>query len=169
MEIREGTIEQCAIAFSLVSDFMKEQNRSKKPVDDPEYLRSYLSAKKQIIMLVALVESEVVGARVGYELTENPSISYAWLGGVSDQYRRRGIFSALHNIYCETAKNLGFEAIAATTWRMQEPIIHTYRKLGYHLVKVRSKDQLGSEHDRIDVQLDLLQASSKEEIERSWK
>ena len=100
------------------------------PRDD--YVRELL-ADRRTIVLVALVEADVVGGLVAYELRkfeQERSEIYIYDLAVAEGLRRRGIATALLERLCQMAAERGASAVFVQADYVDEPAIALYEKLG---------------------------------------
>ena len=97
-----------------------------------EYLAAQL-AQEHIVALVALVDDEVVGGLVAYELAkleQARSEFYIYDLAVKAAHRRRGIATALIRHLQEIASRRGAWVIFVQADRGDDPAIALYSKLG---------------------------------------
>ncbi|MCS6204918.1 GNAT family N-acetyltransferase [Shewanella baltica] len=77
-----------------------------------EVLNQRLQGKKCLI-LVAYVEGELAGFKLGYEQEE--TIFYSWLGGVASDFRRLGLAQSLLEYQETWARRQGYNHIQVKT------------------------------------------------------
>ncbi|MCS6119127.1 GNAT family N-acetyltransferase [Shewanella baltica] len=77
-----------------------------------EVLNQRLQGKKCLI-LVAYVEGELAGFKLGYEQEE--AIFYSWLGGVASDFRRLGLAQSLLEYQETWARRQGYNHIQVKT------------------------------------------------------
>lgn len=100
------------------------------PPDD--YVRGLL-ADRHTIVLVALVEADVVGGLVAYELRKferERSEIYIYDLAVGEGFRRRGIAAALLERLCQMAAERGASAVFVQADYVDAPAIALYEKIG---------------------------------------
>ncbi|MGI2192609.1 GNAT family N-acetyltransferase [Shewanella baltica] len=68
---------------------------------------------KQCLILVAYVEGELAGFKLGYEQEE--AIFYSWLGGVASDFRRLGLAQSLLEYQETWARRQGYNHIQVKT------------------------------------------------------
>ena len=108
----------------------RETYRCAPPRD--AYVRELL-ADRHTIVLVALVDADVAGGLVAYELRkfeQERSEIYIYDLAVGEGYRRRGIASALLERLCRIATDRGASAVFVQADYVDEPAIALYEKLG---------------------------------------
>lgn len=104
--------------------------RSAPPVDD--YVRQLL-ADPQIIVLASLVNAEVAGGLVAYELRkfeQQRSEIYLYDLAVAARFRRRGMASALLERLCLIAEDRGASCVFVQADYADPPAIALYEKFG---------------------------------------
>lgn len=76
------------------------------------------SKRPNLLFVTAIEQDEVVGYKIGYELSDDRY--YSWYGGVQDEYRGRGIASKLMDRQHRLVKEAGYATIETKTrnkWR----------------------------------------------------
>ena len=126
IEITLGSIADVLLIDAQVPEF--ELNISKQ--QDIEYR---LSGAKYLI-LIARVDGEYAGYKLGYELS--PQTFYSWLGAVVPQFRRRGVAKALLCYQESWVAESGYSAIEVKSMNrfpamLQLLIANEYRIRGY--------------------------------------
>lgn len=86
MIIREGTLAEAVSVLGQIEEFARQETL--------DSIKKRLGDKPSLI-LVAEIEGELCGVKIGYQLDE--TCFYSWLGGVTESGRRRGIAQALLN------------------------------------------------------------------------
>ncbi|HEY7888688.1 MAG TPA: AAC(3)-I family aminoglycoside N-acetyltransferase [Steroidobacteraceae bacterium] len=92
-----------------------------------------LLAEPHIIVLVALVEAQVTGGLVAYELRKferRRSEIYLYDLAVAEPFRRRGIASALLQQLCALAAERGASSVFVQADYADQPAIALYTKFG---------------------------------------
>ena len=85
-QIKKGSIED---AVSVSNQIPELENPHPK-----EVYENRMKGKKHLI-LIAYVEEEMVGFKVGYDKFEDGQNFYTWMGGVLPDFRKKGIADAL--------------------------------------------------------------------------
>lgn len=87
----------------------------------PEFGKSYMTAEyvKRLedtphLILVAEIEGEIVGFKVGYDREQDGSF-YSWMGGVLPAHRRKGIASLLAARFEQWALLKGYQSVRFKT------------------------------------------------------
>lgn len=86
-----------------------------------EVLNQRLQGKKCLI-LVAYVEGELAGFKLGYEQEE--AIFYSWLGGVASDFRRLGLAQSLLEYQETWARRQGYNHIQVKTMNRFPPMLN---------------------------------------------
>ncbi|MHB8812460.1 MAG: AAC(3)-I family aminoglycoside N-acetyltransferase [Steroidobacteraceae bacterium] len=117
--------------LSFAEAFSDSETYCSEPPSD-DYLGGLL-ADPHIIVLVALVESQVTGGLVAYELRKferRRSEIYIYDLAVAEPFRRRGIASALLQELCRIAAGRGASSVFVQADYVDEPAISLYAKFG---------------------------------------
>lgn len=75
--------------------------------------------RPDLLMLLAYVESEPVGFKVGYG--ETKTVFYSAKGGVLEAYRRQGIARALLHAMLDEVRQMGYRRFAYDTFPNKNP------------------------------------------------
>ena len=70
--------------------------------------------KKKYLPLIAEIENQPVGFKIGYDRFKDGSF-YSWMGGVLLKFRRKGVASSLANFQEKWATRNGFTSIILKT------------------------------------------------------
>lgn len=89
--------------------------------------------QKQALLLVAYIEKEPIGFKLGYLVSEKGKF-FSWLGGVHPDHRRQGIAQKLLNRQEDYVKKLGIESIYFTTFDRFHAMRKFGEKNGYKLI-----------------------------------
>lgn len=111
--------------------FEDEETYQKRQPSDA-YLLSQL-AKDSVLILVALKDSQVVGALVAYildKLEQERSEAYLYDLAVDERWRRRGIARRLINELKPIAKASGAWVIFVQADQIDEPAVRLYESMG---------------------------------------
>jgi predicted GNAT superfamily acetyltransferase len=98
IKIRKGTIQEAVALSKEVTEFFQ-------PYSEKSY-EERLEGVAHLI-LIATVDDKPVGFKVGY-CRYGRETFYSWMGGVLDQYRRKGIATKLADEQETWAKTQGF-------------------------------------------------------------
>ncbi|WP_404339734.1 GNAT family N-acetyltransferase [Pseudoalteromonas mariniglutinosa] len=83
------------------------------------------------LILVAKVNGELVGFKVGYQLTEDTF--YSWLGGIIPEYRNCGIATLLLNYQEKWASNSGYKTIKVKSMNRFPTMVNLLFSNGYEV------------------------------------
>ncbi len=96
-----------------------------------------LEGRNRVVVQVALLDGKTVGFKIGYEL--RPRLFYSWLGGVHEDFRRRGFGSELMNLQHEFCQKEGYESIRTISANNNREIIVRNVRSGYDIADVKQK------------------------------
>jgi aminoglycoside 3-N-acetyltransferase I len=126
-----GDVADMQSANLLFSEVFGEEGYQGPPAG-PEYLGKLLADQK-FIALVARADGAMIGALAGYELVKfegERSEIYIYDLAVRDEFRRRGVATALVNELKLVARSRGAWMIFVQADPPDEPAVALYRKLG---------------------------------------
>ena len=106
IKIIEGNAEQAVAVSRAIPEFV-----------DPPVLHDYknrLESADQALVLIALVENEPVGFKVGYT-RDNDGSFYSWMGGVLPGFRRIGVAQKLADAMERWATGQGYTKLRMKT------------------------------------------------------
>ena len=106
-----------------------------------------------MLALIAEVEGQPVGCKLGYEKYEDGSF-YSWLGGVHPDFRMKGVARKLSEKQEHWAKANGYQSIKFKTLNRHKAMIAFAILNGFDVYNVKPKDEL--ENYRIEMVKDLL-------------
>lgn len=112
--IRKGTISEVVTLSRQVAEFFQ-------PYSEHTY-EERLGGVNHLI-LVAEIEGEVVGFKVGYQRYDRDTF-YSWMGAVLNAYRRKGVATKLAEAQENWAKNQGYLRIVFKTRNRLRNMIH---------------------------------------------
>lgn len=135
ISIRKGTIAEVVLISNEISEF-------DKPHDASVYKERLLN--KDYLILVAEIENQLVGFKVGYDKFQNGTF-YTWMGGVKKEYRRKGVAKALATHQEDYAKRKGYNSIFLKTRNRHKNMLVFALKLGFEIVEVLTMNSI-SEH-----------------------
>jgi len=90
------------------------------------------------IALVAEIEGELAGFKVGYQ-SDFPDTFYSWMGGVRPEFRKHGVAQALADIQENWAKEKGFTKVFFKTRNRFPDMINFGLKRGFKIIDVLPK------------------------------
>lgn len=122
------------------------------PLLDNDYYIEKVKSREHLI-LIAKVNSSVIGCKVGYDKFKDGSF-YSWLGGVIPSARKAGIAKLLADHQEQWAKSKGYNAIKFKTLNRHKHMLLFAIKNGFEIYNIKPKDEL--ENYRIEMIKDLL-------------
>jgi predicted GNAT superfamily acetyltransferase len=132
IKIRKGTIEEVIALSKEVTEFFQ-------PYSEKTY-EERLSDVPHLI-LIATSDNKPVGFKVGYSRYGH-DIFYSWMGGVLDEYRRKGIATKLADSQESWAKTHGFVKIIFKTRNRLSKMIHFGLNRGFMIVDLIKKGEV---------------------------
>lgn len=132
IKIRKGTIREVVELSQKVTEFYQ-------PYSEKTY-EERLSGT-QYLILIAEVGGKPVGFKVGYQRYSH-DVFYSWMGGVLNEYRRKGIATKLANEQEAWAKNQGFTKVVFKTRNKLTKMIHFGINRGFMIVDLIKKGKL---------------------------
>ncbi|OOE14302.1 GNAT family N-acetyltransferase [Fictibacillus arsenicus] len=91
-----------------------------------------MESKPQIIVNVALNNSQVIGYKIGYELDKRKF--YSWLGGVDPQFRGHGVASKLMEQQHYYLKENGYHIVQTKTMNKWRSMLILNIKSGFEVI-----------------------------------
>lgn len=94
-------MEVVSYEHAIPRDVLDEIQKVHQLVFDGDLLKEKKLQKSQFFALVATLEGQVIGFKLGYEM--EPGVFYSWLGGVDPDYRKQGVAQQLmasQHAYC---------------------------------------------------------------------
>ncbi|MDN7243048.1 GNAT family N-acetyltransferase [Planococcus sp. N028] len=95
-------------------------------------LADKIASKPELLIFLALLDSEVVGYKMGYALDKETF--YSWLGGVDPQYRTHGIASQLMEKQHHYLKQQGYKLVRTKTKNQWRSMLILNIKSGFDVV-----------------------------------
>ena len=120
------------LAQDLFLAFQKDDAVENPSSASDEYVRQLLS-KADLHVIVATASEKVVGGLVAYELPmfkEETSEMYLFELGVNEDFRRRGIASALIDSLKEVSAKKKIDIMYVGAWADNLPAVELYKKTG---------------------------------------
>ncbi len=111
----------------------------KNPYPESEYIKRIKG--KPYLILIAMIDTEPVGFKVGYQKAEGGPF-YSWMGGVKPEYRRRGIAYALAKEQEKWAEANGFEKIQFKTRNRLKAMQIFGLRNGFDLIRLIPKEDI---------------------------
>lgn len=123
------------VGLSDIPTIVGLYNEIFRPLRDVEFFkRRFLGRYNQLIM-IATLDERPVGFFLGFEL--KPSVYFAWLFGVSPEFRRSGVASQLMDAMHEWVVAHGYGAIRIECQNQHRPMLHMAIERGYDVVGLR--------------------------------
>ncbi|WKA54991.1 GNAT family N-acetyltransferase [Planococcus shixiaomingii] len=91
-----------------------------------------IESKPELLIFLALFDSEVVGYKMGYALDKETF--YSWLGGVAPHYRTRGIASQLMEKQHHYLKQQGYKLVRTKTKNQWRSMLILNIKFGFDVM-----------------------------------
>jgi GNAT superfamily N-acetyltransferase len=88
--------------------------------------------------LVAEIEGELVGFKVGYQ-SDFPDTFYSWMGGVRPEFRKHGVAQMLADFQESWAREKGFSKVFFKTRNRFPDMINFGLKRGFKIIDVLPK------------------------------
>ncbi|MGR5065919.1 N-acetyltransferase family protein [Photobacterium sp. DNB22_13_2] len=129
MHIREASIEEAVTVLATITEFAR-------PATEDE-LKQRLRVHRALI-LVAEIEGELVGVKIGYQLSED--CFYSWLGGVAPAGRRNGVAQGLLEAQEAWVLAQGYQALRVKSRNRFPGMLCLLLKNGYKIEHLEKKD-----------------------------
>lgn len=142
--IKPSSIEECYRVAQLIPEFSDGQYSLE------EYYRRVEA--KRYIALVAEIDGEPAGFKIGYE-SEDPQIFYSWMGGVIPKFRKEGVARKLAKEQEKIAQENGFLKIRFKTRNYLKPMLIFALKNGFDIKQVECREDISE--NRIILEKDL--------------
>ncbi|BCL68181.1 GNAT family N-acetyltransferase [Vibrio nigripulchritudo] len=120
MQIRIGTLEECVEVANAIPEFVEKET--------VENLRNRLDGKTHLI-LVAVKEEQLLGFKIGYELTEKTF--YSWFGGVTPAGRKSGIAQLLMDEQEDWVAKNGYQQVKVKSRNAFPAMLRLLLRNGY--------------------------------------
>jgi ribosomal protein S18 acetylase RimI-like enzyme len=142
-EVRFGTVEEVVALSKQIPEF-------DNPHQEGEY-RKGLDGKKHLI-LVAYMEGQLVGFKVGYD-KENDGSFYSWMGGVLPANRQQHVAQQLASVQEAWAKQNGYHRIRCKTRNRHKAMLMFALRNSFQIIAIEPKETIAEY--RILLQKDL--------------
>lgn len=128
IEIRDDALEKVVAISNLVPEF-----------PNPHGLAEYQKRLQGVpaITLVAYVDGEPAGFKVGYE---REGYFYSWMGAVLPKFRRLGLATKLAEKQENWAKRQGYPHVTFKTRNRLKPMLLFALKRGFNITEVQPKE-----------------------------
>ena len=131
MKIRQASLAEATEVLARISEFAQ-------PADE-HALEVRLRGKAPLI-LVAELDGQLVGVKIGYRLSE--TCFYSWLGGVAPEGRCNGVAQALLEAQETWVKQQGFEELRVKSRNRFPAMLRLLLRNGYLIEHMEKKDGL---------------------------
>ncbi|HTN74781.1 MAG TPA: GNAT family N-acetyltransferase [Pirellulaceae bacterium] len=106
-----------------------------RPARDAEFFRRRFLGRYNELLLIATLDAQPVGFFLGFEL--KPSVYFAWLFGVSPDFRRTGVASQLLDAMHEWVAAHGYASIRMECQNQHRAMLHMAIERDYDVVGLR--------------------------------
>ncbi|WP_192346617.1 GNAT family N-acetyltransferase [Algoriphagus sp. Y33] len=127
--VRKASLEELLWVHERIPEF--------GGMGDLDLYRKRLEGKRHL-SLVAEIEGELTGFKVGYQ-SDKPKVFYSWMGGIIAGFRRNNVATALAEYQENWARNNGFEEIFFKTRNRLPPMINFGLQRGFKIMEVIRK------------------------------
>ncbi|GAB3532247.1 GNAT family N-acetyltransferase [Photobacterium alginatilyticum] len=131
MKIRQASLTEAAQVLAQIREFAQ-------PADE-HALEIRLKGRAPLI-LVAELDEQLVGVKIGYRLSE--TCFYSWLGGVAPEGRCSGVAQALLEEQETWVKQQGFEELRVKSRNRFPAMLRLLLRNGYLIEHMEKKDGL---------------------------
>jgi predicted GNAT family acetyltransferase len=98
-----------------------------------------METKPQLLVNVALNDSQVIGYKIGYELDKRKF--YSWLGGVDTRFRGHGVASKLMEHQHQYLKENGFHIVQTKTMNKWRSMLILNIKSGFDIISTYTNEK----------------------------
>ncbi|MFS0881315.1 GNAT family N-acetyltransferase [Metabacillus niabensis] len=95
-------------------------------------LQMKMEAKPKILVIVAQIDEEIIGYKIGYELKADTF--YSWLGGVAPKYQKHGIGTKLMEMQHQWIKENGYTYVQTKTMNKWRSMLILNIKNGFDVI-----------------------------------
>lgn len=111
---------------------------------------SKLDNKTNLIAFIAIVDDEVAGFKLGYEVEED--VFYSWLGGVDPMFQQRGVAKQLMQAQHKSLKERGYKIVRTYSRNERRAMLLLNIKSGFDVIDTFVDDK-GRHKIRLEKQL----------------
>ncbi|MCQ1057907.1 GNAT family N-acetyltransferase [Photobacterium sp. ZSDE20] len=129
MHIREASTEEAVTVLVAITEFAR-------PATEDE-LKQRLRVHRALI-LVAEIDGELAGVKIGYQLSED--CFYSWLGGVAPAGRRSGVAQALLEAQEAWVLAQGYQTLRVKSRNRFPAMLRLLLRNGYQIEHLEKKD-----------------------------
>jgi predicted GNAT family acetyltransferase len=98
-----------------------------------------MESKSQLLVNVALNDSQVIGYKIGYELDKRKF--YSWLGGVDTRFRGHGVASKLMEQQHQYLKENGYYIVQTKTMNKWRSMLILNIKSGFDVISTYTNEK----------------------------
>jgi predicted GNAT family acetyltransferase len=98
-----------------------------------------MESKSQLLVNVALNDSQVIGYKIGYELDKRKF--YSWLGGVDTRFRGHGVASKLMEQQHQYLKENGYYIVQTKTMNKWRSMLILNIKSGFDVISIYTNEK----------------------------
>lgn len=106
---------------------------------DLDLFKERIKTKKQLLCLIAYDNNNAVGFKIGYKYNE--TTFYSWIGGVLNNYRRKGIANNLASLQENWVRTNGFSKLRTKSMNKYKPMLILNIKNGFDIVEVYTNNK----------------------------
>ncbi|MGF1693343.1 N-acetyltransferase family protein [Photobacterium kagoshimensis] len=128
MQVRQASLEEALEVLVTISEF--------DHVETLESLQARL-ADQPTLVLVAEVNKQLVGVKIGYAKSETEF--YSWIGGVSPSGRGHGVAQALLEAQETWVKAQGYQRLTVKSRNRFAAMLRLLLRNGYYIVELEKK------------------------------
>lgn len=111
----------------------------KRIFGESDDLAKKMETKPQLLVNVALNDSQVIGYKIGYELDKRKF--YSWLGGVDTRFRGHGVASKLMEQQHEYLKENGYHIVQTKTMNKWRSMLILNIKSGFDIISTYTNEK----------------------------
>ena len=98
-----------------------------------------MASKPHLLIITAMSGTKLIGFKIGYALDEKKF--YSWLGGVSINYRKFGVASALMEKQHQYLKELGYSVVQTKTMNKWRNMLVLNIKNGFDVIETYTDEK----------------------------
>ncbi|EEX95579.1 hypothetical protein VIOR3934_08826 [Vibrio orientalis CIP 102891 = ATCC 33934] len=129
---RQGTLEECVQVVEQIQEFAHKET--------VESLAARLEGKACFLIQVAQEEDNLLGFKIGYQLTEETF--YSWFGGVSPLARNKGVAQTLLEIQEKWAAEQGYKQLKVKSRNQFPAMLRLLIRNGYLIESFEQKQPI---------------------------
>jgi GNAT superfamily N-acetyltransferase len=130
-----ATAKIIPVGFGEIGLIVELYNDVFNPRQDEDFFVRRFRGRRNVSMLVAMLDDRHVGFVVGFELT--PTTYFGWLCGVLPEFRGRGITTQLMQGQEAWAHDNHYDILRFECQNQHRPMLHAAITEGYDLIGIR--------------------------------